>query len=156
MTNEEFAHGLFRQATSRYRTINVAFQNEDYPYVVRTAQECVELCLKALLISVGIDPPKWHDVGAILQDHASRFPSIGKQDIDEMAFISRNLRGDREKSMYGDDVLRLPPDRLYSKFDAEMAKTWAGKVFSICSRFFKINPDPHPTRGEGTHKFPLP
>ena len=114
-----------------------AFQNEDYAYTIRTAQECVELCLKALLISAGIDPPKWHDVGGILQDHASRFPSMGKKVIEEMAFISRNLRGDREKSMYGDDVLHLPPDRLYSKFDAETAKTWAEKVFLICSQFFK-------------------
>lgn len=137
MTNEELAQGLFRQATSRYKTMNESFQNEDYAYAVRTAQECVELCLKALLISVGIDPPKWHDVGAILQEHSSRFSPIGKEVIDEMAFISRNLRGDREKSMYGDDVLRLPPDRIYSKFDAEKAKTWAEQVFTTCSQFFK-------------------
>jgi HEPN domain-containing protein len=138
MTNEELARGLFGQATSRYRTMNEAFRDEDYAYVIRTAQECVELCLKALLISVGIDPPKWHDVGTILLDHASRFPSIEKRIIDEMAFISRNLRGDREKSMYGDDALGIPPDRLYSKFDAETAKDWAERVFFTCSQFFKI------------------
>ncbi len=138
MTNEELAQGLFRQAKSRYRTMNEAFQSEDFAYTVRTAQECVELCLKALLISVGIDPPKWHDVGSILQDHASRFPSIDKKIIDEMAFISRSLRGDRERSMYGDDVLHLPPDRLYSKFDAETAKNWAEKIYNTCSQFFKI------------------
>ncbi len=118
--------------------MNGAFQDEDYAYTVRTAQECVELCLKALLISVGIDPPKWHDVGSILQDHAYRFPSIEKKIIDEMAFISRSLRGDRERSMYGDDVLHLPPDRLYSQYDAETAKTWTEKVFSISSQIFKI------------------
>jgi len=138
MTNEDLAQGLFRQATSRHRTMNEALQSEDYPYVVRVAQECVELCLKALLIFVGLDPPKWHDVGGVLQAHSSRFPSIDKKFIDEMAFISRNLRGDRERSMYGDDVLRLPPDRLYSRYDAETAKTWAEKVFSTCSQFFKI------------------
>ncbi len=137
MTNNEMAQGLFRQAKSRYRTMNEAFQNEDYSYTIRTAQECVELCLKALLISVGIDPPKWHDVGAILLEHISRFSSISKEVIDEMAFISRNLRGDREKSMYGDDILQLPPDRLYSKFDAKMAKNWTEKVFSTCTQFFK-------------------
>lgn len=138
MTNEELAQGLFKQAASRYKTMGEAFQNADYPYVVRLAQECVELCLKALLISVGIDPPKWHDVGGILKDHASRFPSIDQKSIEEMAFISRSLRGDRERSMYGDDILHLPPDRLYSRYDAEIAKTWAEKVFSICAQFFKI------------------
>jgi HEPN domain-containing protein len=137
MTNGELAEGLFRQAKSRYKTMNAALQEEDYAYVIRTAQECVELCLKALLISVGVDPPKWHDVGTILLDHASRFPSIDKKAVEEMAFISRNLRGDREKSMYGDDITGLPPDRLYSKLDAEMASAWAEKVYSIVSPFFK-------------------
>ncbi len=52
-----------------------ACENGDYPYAVRTAQESVELSLKSLLIFAGIDPPKWHDVGAILFEQAAR--SIG-------------------------------------------------------------------------------
>jgi HEPN domain-containing protein len=137
MTNAELAQGFFRQAKSRQQTMQEAFKSGDHPYVMRTAQECVELCLKALLISGGIDPPKWHDVGAILQDHGARFPSLGKDQIDEMAFISRSLRAEREKSMYGDEVLRLPPDRIYSRHDAQMAKDWAEKVYSTCARFFQ-------------------
>lgn len=137
MTNEDLARGLFRQATSRYKAMAEAFREEDYPYVIRLAQECVELSLKALLISAGIDPPKWHDVGGILKDHSSRFPSLDQRAIDEMAFISRSLRGDRERSMYGDDLLHLPPDRLFSRYDAETAKTWAEKVYSICNPFFR-------------------
>jgi HEPN domain-containing protein len=133
MTNEELAHGLFRQATSRVKTVQEAIQGEDYAYAVRASQECVELCLKALLISAGVDPPKWHDVGTILLDHASRFPQVERRVIEEMAFISRNLRADRERSMYGDDILRLPPHRLYSKLDAESARGWVEKVYSTCS-----------------------
>jgi HEPN domain-containing protein len=132
MTNEELAHGLFRQATSRVKTVQEAIQDEDYAYAVRASQECVELCLKALLISVGVDPPKWHDVGTILLDHASRFPQVERKVIEQMAFISRNLRADREKSMYGDDILRLPPDRLYSRLDAESAQKWVEKVYATC------------------------
>jgi HEPN domain-containing protein len=137
MTNEELAQGLFRQAKSRLRTMQAAFENGDYPYVVRTAQECVELSLKSLLIFAGIDPPKWHDVGPILLDHAPRFPSIPRQEIEEIVFISRSLRGDREKSMYGDDMLRLPPERIYAQYDAETAKAWAEKVLLISSKFIK-------------------
>jgi HEPN domain-containing protein len=74
-----------------------------------------------------------HDVGTILLDHASRFPQVERKVIEEMAFISRNLRADREKSMYGDDILRLPPDRLYSRLDAESARAWVEKVYSTCS-----------------------
>jgi HEPN domain-containing protein len=137
MTNEDLAQGLFRQAASRYKTVQAAFRDGDYAYVIRTGQECVELCLKALLISTGVDPPKWHDVGNILLDHTSRFPQIPKKVIEEMAFISRNLRGDRERSMYGDDILKLPPDRLYSKLDAENAQAWVEKIYSTCSSYFR-------------------
>ena len=63
MTNEELARGLWRKAESRYRTVHEAIRQEDFAYAIRSAQECVELCLKALLISAGVDPPKWHDVG---------------------------------------------------------------------------------------------
>ena len=78
MTNEELARGLWRQAESRYRTVQEAIRQEDYAYAIRSAQECVELCLKALLIAVGVDPPKWHDVGSVLLDHARRFPSLDR------------------------------------------------------------------------------
>jgi len=139
MTNEELSQGLFRQAKSRLRTMHEACEIGDYPYVVRTAQECVELSLKSLLIFAGIDPPKWHDVGAILLDHATRFSSIPEQEIEEIVFISRSLRADREKSMYGDDILRLPPERLYTKYDAETAKAWAEKIFLTCSKFIKTS-----------------
>ncbi len=60
MTNKELALGLFRQGESRFKTMKEAFQDEDYPYTVRAAQECVELSLESVLISAGIDPPKWH------------------------------------------------------------------------------------------------
>ncbi len=137
MTNKELALGLFRQGKSRFKTMKEAFQDEDDPYTVRAAQECVELSLESVLISAGIDPPKWHDVGTILLEHADRFSPVDKTVLEEMAFISRSLRGEREKSMYGDEVLRLPPDRIYSKYDAEMAQEWAQKVYSFCSQRFK-------------------
>jgi HEPN domain-containing protein len=139
MTNEELARGLWRQAESRYRTVQEAIRQEDYAYAIRSAQECVELCLKALLIAVGVDPPKWHDVGSVLLDHARRFPSLDRALLEEMAFISRNLRGDRERSMYGDEALGLSPDRLYSRYDGETAARWAEKIFGVCNGFFRDN-----------------
>lgn len=90
--------------------------------------------MKAFFLSGAIDPPKWPDVGSILLENALRFPAICRPTLEEMAFISSILRADRERSMYGDEVLGLPPDQLFSKFDAEMAQTWAEKVFTIGSR----------------------
>lgn len=54
-----YLHG----ARSRLESAMNAFNGKDFPYVVRQSQECVELCLKSVLRFVGIEPPKWHDVG---------------------------------------------------------------------------------------------
>jgi hypothetical protein len=68
-----------------------------------------------------------------------RFPSLDRSLLEEMAFISRNLRGDRERSMYGDEILGLSPDRLYSQFDGETAQGWAEKVFGVCAGLLRNN-----------------
>lgn len=45
-----------------------------YADVARDAQEIVELALQGMLRAVGVDPPRWHDVGAVLPEAAHRFP----------------------------------------------------------------------------------
>ena len=61
------AKAYLRQAEARIRTAERALKEGNYPYSVRQAQEAVELSLKATLRLVGIEPPKWHDVGPILR-----------------------------------------------------------------------------------------
>jgi len=72
----------------------------------------VELLLKAALRLVGVEPPRWHDVGPVLRREAQRFPHWFGRDIAVMARYSRRLRREREPSMYGDEETGLPP-RLY-------------------------------------------
>jgi hypothetical protein len=43
--------------------------------VVREAQEIVELSLKGMLRQVGVESPKWHDVGGFLLQFGDRFPA---------------------------------------------------------------------------------
>jgi HEPN domain-containing protein len=57
------ARAYMRQASGRLRHAREALKEGNYPYVVRQCQEAVELLLKAVLRLVGIEPPKWHDVG---------------------------------------------------------------------------------------------
>jgi len=77
-------------------------RNGNYPYVLRQCQEAVELLLKAALRLVGIEPPKWHDVGAILKREVERFPGWFRSEVPKLARISRKLRREREPAMYGD------------------------------------------------------
>lgn len=118
----------------RLKTARSALKNEHFAYAVRQSQECVELSLKGALRYVGIEPPKWHDVGIILRKEAKRFPEWFGENVDRLALISRELRREREPSMYGDSELNLPPQELYTKLDAEDAVKNANFVLGLCKR----------------------
>lgn len=128
------ASGYLKEAEIRLETAENSFKREFYSYVVRQAQETVELSLKSILRLVGIEPPKWHDVGIALRKERERFPEWFQSEIDELAFISRELRGERERSMYGDEEMGLPPSEIYTKYDGEQALKWAKKVFEACKK----------------------
>ncbi|MGB9760466.1 MAG: HEPN domain-containing protein [Thermoproteota archaeon] len=67
MNNVELARSNIRQAEERLKHAKEALESGNYPYVIRQCQEAVELALKAALRLVGIEPPKWYDVGPILK-----------------------------------------------------------------------------------------
>jgi HEPN domain-containing protein len=123
-----------RQAGVRVEFAENALAKEEYPYVVRQSQEAVELALKGVLRLVGIEPPKWHDVGPILKEYSDRFPQWFSENIEELASISRELRHEREPAMYGDEETSTPPYKLYSRRDAEKALANARKVLSLCEK----------------------
>ena len=112
------AREYMRQASGRLRHAREALEEGNYPYVVRRCQETVELLLKAVLRLVGIEPPKWHDVGPTLRKEANRFPQWFRNLVSRLARISRKLRREREPSMYGDEESGVPPDELYDEEDA--------------------------------------
>ncbi|ABL78793.1 HEPN domain-containing protein [Thermofilum pendens] len=121
MNNLELARSHINQALEIVRQATEALEGGNYPYVVRQCQETVELLLKAALRIVGIEPPKWHDVGPVLRRERARFPAWFQERVDELASISRSLRKEREAAMYGDEESGLPPEELYTRMDAEKA-----------------------------------
>ena len=102
-----------------------------YSDVVREAQEIVELALKGMLRQVGIEPPRWHDVGGVLRDHRGRFPAEVGRAIDRLAAISTALRKDRELSFYGD--IDFIPTEHYTQEDAGRARDDAAWVVSVAA-----------------------
>ncbi|MEM2990843.1 MAG: HEPN domain-containing protein [Halobacteria archaeon] len=88
MNNIEMARSYLKQAEERLKHAKEALNN-NYAYVIRQSQEGVELALKASLRIVGIEPPKFHDVGPILRRNANIFPEWFRGEIDNMASISR-------------------------------------------------------------------
>lgn len=121
------------EAQRRIKTAKLALDESGYAYCIRQCQEAVELSLKSALRFVGIEPPKWHDVGLILIENRKRFPEWFQEEIEEFAYISRWLRREREPSMYGDEETGLPPQRLYTKGYAQRAFEHASKVVRTVS-----------------------
>jgi HEPN domain-containing protein len=131
------ARSYLRQAEERVKHAEEALRTGNYAFTIRQSQEAVELSLKGALRLVGIEPPKWHDVGPVLKRERELFPEWFKERIDETASISRRLRREREPSMYGDEETGAPPDQLYSLMDAEEALQSSKTVLKLCLRLIE-------------------
>ena len=83
-------------------------------------QEVVELALKGLLRSHGIEPPRVHDVSDVLLAEKDRLPVPLHAELKSLAKISRDLRRDRELAFYGAED--LTPSGFYTRADAEQAR----------------------------------
>lgn len=90
MTFSQLAHSYFVKARSRRRALPLFLQDENYSDVVREAQETVELCLKGTLRFLGVDPPRWHDVGPVLLENRDRLPPGLAGEAEDLAAISMN------------------------------------------------------------------
>jgi HEPN domain-containing protein len=134
MTNHSMTRNYLRQAATRLRGLVLYLQLEDWPTVVREAQEAVELCLKAALRFAAVEPARTHDVAEVLRRNASRFPDWFSSEVPSLATISTVLAGQRGPAFYGDERLHLPPDALFDQGDAERAKEQAEYVHGLCSR----------------------
>jgi HEPN domain-containing protein len=106
--------------------------------VVRRCQEAVELALKGALRFAGIEVPHVHDVGIFLVEHAERLPAGIRDQLEQLKSVSRRLRQEREISFYGNEELAAPPERLYSKSDAEEALGDARFVLGLVERHFPV------------------
>lgn len=118
MTNVDLAASYLLKAQKRLKVLDLLLSEEDYSDVVREAQELVELCQKGMLRRIGIDPPKWHDVGSIIVENIHRFSPELHDDLRKSAGISKRLRKERELAFYGD--IDFIPSEEYSLEDARV------------------------------------
>ncbi|MFM8708026.1 MAG: HEPN domain-containing protein [Planctomycetia bacterium] len=126
-----------RRAAARLLAIDSLFQAESWADVVRESQEVVELALKGLLRSCGIEPPRIHDVSEVLLAERSRLPESIQRQVEVLAAGSRSLRRDRELAFYGAED--LTPSGFYTKDDATTARDIARKTVAAV--------EPHVTGG---------
>ncbi len=116
MRNRGLAADYVRRAAVRVQAIKVLHDAGSWADVVRESQEAVELALKGLLRNSGIEPPRLHDVSAILTGERERLPESVHAHVDRMAAISRDLRRDRALAFCGAED--LVPSEFYGEPDA--------------------------------------
>ena len=136
MTNTSLAQSYLIKAQKRLRILGVLLEEAAYSDVVREAQEIVELALKGMLRQVGIEPPKWHDVGQVLEEYRDRFPDSVRTQVSRLSQISGWLRKEREFSFYGD--IDFIPTEQYSRADAERAMGDAQFVVSLAGSVIRL------------------
>ena len=120
MRNQDLAADYVRRAEHRLRALDVLYEVESWADVVRESQEVVELALKGLLRSCGIEPPRTHDVADMLVAERGRLPVALRPEVDRLAALSRDLRRDSELAFYGAED--LTPSRFYREPDATRAR----------------------------------
>jgi len=126
MRNPELAQDYVRRAKVRLQALDLFFDAGSWADVVRESQEIVELTLKALLRSCGVDPPRLHDVSDVLMAERERLPEEIGRELEPLIEISRQLRRDRELAFYGAED--LTPSDFYSEEDATRARAGARRV----------------------------
>lgn len=135
MTQDELARSYLTMASQRQRTLQLLLDEGAHSVVVRESQAIVELALKAMLRQVGIDPPKWHDVGGILLENRALFPSLTDAALAELARISKWLRAERELAFYGE--IDFIPTEQYARADGERAAADAESVLAVAKAFLE-------------------
>ncbi len=136
MTNQDLARALWLEAETILEEARGLLQRGAWNLVVRRAQEAVELALKAVLRSVGVEVPRVHDVGPALRLHADRLPDDLRAQVEVLAGISQRLARERERSFYGDEEGGRGPQALYAPEDAEQALAGADAVLRACRHTF--------------------
>jgi HEPN domain-containing protein len=129
LTNQSLARSYLIKAQKRLKALAVLRDEGAHSDVVREAQELVELALKGMLRAVGIEPPKFHDVGGLLTEHGAKFSEAVRSRLARAAEISKRLRRERELAFYGD--VDFIPTEEYSVADAERAYADAAWVVAL-------------------------
>ncbi len=134
MRNPELAADYVHRADVRLGAIEVLFAAQSWADVVREAQEVVELALKGLLRSCGVEAPRVHDVSEVLLAERERLPAAAQAHVERLAAISRDLRRDRELAFYGAED--LTPSSFYTRADATLARDGAAEVVRVVKQGF--------------------
>ncbi|MBI5167026.1 MAG: HEPN domain-containing protein [candidate division NC10 bacterium] len=134
MNSRRLAEDYLRKAKVRVESLGVYFKHQSYDDVIRESQAIVELVLKGLLRLLGVDPPKMHDIGEVLEGFKDRLPRYLAEELPKIVEMSAFLAEERSHAFYGDESGLIPPSELYSREDAETVMSWTQGLVELYER----------------------
>jgi HEPN domain-containing protein len=135
MTNPKLARDYLLRSRKRLKAVALLLDEEAFADVVRESQEVVDLLLKAVLRSFGLEVPFSHDVSEVLEAHAARLPTEVRAHLPRWTRISRQLRKDRELAFYGSED--VTPSSFYSRADAEEARAMVEEILATAEPWIR-------------------
>jgi len=136
-SNLELAEAYLEDAIYSLEEAKVAYNKGYYHRTVRRAQECIELCIKAILRLYGIEYPRAHEVSSMLIRIKEKLPMWFKEHLEFIIEASTSLAMQRGPSFYGDEYKRIPAKKLFKKEDAIKALSYAEKVLNLIQKLFE-------------------
>ena len=110
-------------------------QYDEYAISIERASECIELSLKAAILSIGEKYPKQHDTSEDLLRLRDKFSGEFKENIPLFALWSKTTTNFHTFTKYGYELLDAPANIL---FDVDDARAWvmhAEKVLSASRKY---------------------
>ena len=101
MRNDQIALELLRDAGLYLSEAKTYLDKGEYHIAIRRSQECCEVALKALLRFLGIEYPKVHDVGMVVDQILAKKLRSDPAVRMRIKEISRRLAEQREAAFYG-------------------------------------------------------
>jgi HEPN domain-containing protein len=135
MVNKKIVESYIKRSEIRKSLLQNYLDLKDYADVIREAQEIIELLQKAILIYLGITPPKWHDVIDIIIENIEKIPENLRDDFIKIKEKCKYLRTQGEIAFYGE--MDFIPENYYKKKDALDAIKTVEKLFSLAKKVIK-------------------
>ena len=96
MTNVRLAEAFLQRARARLSALGGLRDEADFSDVFREARDILELCYRGMLRIIGIEVPRWLDVGDVLNENIGRLPTEVAAHRDRFIEIYRDLRRERQ------------------------------------------------------------
>lgn len=136
LINKRMAEDYLSDSTSILSEAKAAKDGGRHHRAIRLSQESLELSLKAILRSVGIEYPKERDVSDAIQENIEKFPDWFRSATPKLEEGSTWLAERRGPSMYGDEIAGKPASQLFTDEDSAKAVEYADRAADLARRLF--------------------